>query len=116
MNLKKYFHDRFVLLMLTINSFLTLLITASILLRLGDTNDIYIKSYRGNLGLSGYEAGGLGQILSFIIFAGFVLVMQFVLSLKVYHLRKQVAWTVMILSSLLLILSLIIANALLELR
>ena len=116
MNLKKYFHDRFVLLMLTINSFLTVLVTASILLRLGDTSDIYIKSYRANLGLNGYSAAGLDQILSFIVFAAFVLVAQFVLSLRLYHLRKQAAWAVMIMSSLLLVLSLIVANALLQLR
>jgi hypothetical protein len=115
-NYKKYFHDRFVLLMLTINSFLALFITASILLRLGDTSDVYIKSYRENLGLNGYEAGGLGQILSFIIFAGFILIMQFALSLRIYHLRKQVAWAVMILGGVLLLLSLIVSNALLELR
>jgi hypothetical protein len=116
MNFKKYFHDRFVLLMLTINSFLTLLVVTTVLLRLGDTSDVYIKSYRANLGLNGYEASGLGQILSFIVFAGFILLMQFVLSLRVYHLRKQVAWVVVAMGCLLLILCLIVANALLRLR
>lgn len=115
-HLKKYFHDRFVLLMLTVNIFLTLVITALILLRLGDTGNSYIQAYRSNLGLNAYKVGGVGQILSFIVFAFSVLAGQFLISLHFHSIRRPASWIVMILAMLLLILCLIVSNALLRLR
>lgn len=115
-HLKKYFHDRFVLLMLTINVFITLVIATLILLRLGDTGSSYIQSYRQNLGLNAYEVGGVGQIISFVVFAFAVLAGQFFVSLRLHSIRQHASWTVMILAMLLLILCLIVSNALLRLR
>ncbi len=115
-NTHKYFHDRFVLLMLTINVFLTLVCVATILFRLGDTGGSYIQSFRANLGLNAYSAGGLGQIVSFGVFSVAVLVGQTFLSLKLHPIRKQAAWIVMLMAALLLVLSTIISNALLQLR
>lgn len=116
LHLKKYFHDRFVLLMLTINIFLTLVITASILLRLGDTGNSYIQSYQANLGLNAYKVGGVGQILSFIVFAFTVLIGQFLISLHFHSIRRHASWIIMVLAMLLLILCLIVSNSLLRLR
>lgn len=113
---KKYFHDRFVLLMLTLNFFLAFVTAAVIFLRLGDTSTPYIESYRQNLGLNAYSVGGAGQIISFAAFSALVMVGQFFISLKLHRIRKHAAWAVMLLASLLLILSLIVSNALLELR
>ena len=115
-NPKKYFHDRFVLLMLTINIFLTFVIVAMILFRLGDTNNSYIQAYRSNLGLNAYSVGNVGQIISFAVFAVAVLVGQFIISLRLHAIRKHAAWTIMLMSMLLLILCLIISNRLLSLR
>lgn len=115
-NPKKYFHDRFVLLMLTINVFLAFVTVAMILLRLGDTSTSYIQSYRENLGLDAYSVGGASQIISFAVFSVLVLIGQFLISLQLHHIRKHASWTIMILGGLILMLSLIVSNALLELR
>lgn len=115
-HLKKYFHDRFVLLMLTINIFLTLIIAAVVLLRLGDTGNSYIQAYRSNLGLNAYKVGGVGQILSFIAFAVLVLAGQFLISLHFHTVRRHASWIIMILAMLLLILCLVVSNSLLRLR
>lgn len=113
---RKYFHDRFVLVALTINVFLTLLAIAFVTLNLGDTGSSYIQSYRSNLGLNAYQVGNVGQIISFAVFSVAVLVGQFVISLKFYGIRKHVSWIIMVLGMLLLVLSLIVSNALLQLR
>lgn len=115
-HLKKYFHDRFVLLMLTINIFLTFVTVATILLRLGDTGNSYIQAYRGNLGLNAYQVGGVGQIISFAAFSIGTLVAQAVISARFYAIRKHASWIVMVMGALLLLLSLIVVNSLLELR
>lgn len=115
-NPKKYFHDRFVLLMLTVNVFLTFLTIATTLLRLGDTSNNYIQSYRANLGLNAYSAGGVEQAVSYVIFALIIFGGQLFLSLKLHSVRKAVSWLVMLFAALLLLLSLIISNALLGLR
>ncbi len=113
---KKYFHDRFVLLMLTVNIFIAFVTVATILLRLGDTGNSYIQAYRSNLGLNAYQVGSLGQIVSFIVFSVSVLVGQFFISLKFHSIRKHASWMIMIFGGVLLVLSLIVSNALLQLR
>jgi hypothetical protein len=115
-NPKKYFNDRFVLLMLTVNIFLAFVCVAMILLRLGDTSNSYIQAYRSNLGLNAYSVGDVGQIISFAVFSIAVLVGQLFISMKMYSIRKEVAWMVLILAGLLLFLSLIVSNSLLQLR
>lgn len=115
-NTHKYFHDRFVLLMLTINIFLTFVCVATILLRLGDTGNSYIQSYRANLGLNAYSAGNIGQIISFAVFAVTVLIGQTIISLKLHSIRKHVSWIAMVMAMLLLVLCTIVSNALLQLR
>ncbi len=113
---RAFFHDRFVLLLLTINSFLLALVIISILLRLGDPSEGYIVQYRANLGLDGYKAGGIGEILSFIAFAVIVYGFQLGLGLKMYHLRKRVTHIILLLTLLLLTLTLIVSFSLLGLR
>lgn len=115
-NPKLYFHDRFVLFMLTVNSFLTILVVAGILLRLGNTGTTYIESYRPSLGLNAFNSGDVTQILSFAVFAILVLGGQLFISMRLHHIRKHASWIVMVLASLLLVLALIISNALLQLR
>lgn len=113
---RRYIHDRFVLFFLAVNAFLTLAVIVTIALKLGDTGEGYIQQYRSNLGLNGYRSGGVGEILSFMVFAVIVFVFQIVFSYKIYDIKKQAAWAIVVLSSLLLILALLISGALLELR
>ena len=115
-NSKNYFHDRFVLLILTINVFLTFVVVAMILLRLGDTSNSYIESFRANLGLNAYSVGGIGQIISFAVFAVGVLAGQFLISVRLHAIRKHASWIVMLMATLLLVLCLVISDSLLTLR
>jgi hypothetical protein len=115
-HVRKYFHDRFVLLMLTVNIFLAVICVVMILLRLGDTGSSYIQSYRSNLGLNAYSVGDVKEIISFAAFSLIVLVGQFFISMKLHPIRKHASWIVMVLAGILLILSLVISNALLQLR
>lgn len=114
---KKYFHDRMVLLLLSTNTFVTLLASILILLRLdGGRTDGYIVQYRANLGLSAFKTGDASTLISFIVFAGLVLLFHTLMSIKVYHVRRQFSVSVLAMGLLLLVLVLIVSNALLVLR
>lgn len=112
---KNYFHDRIVLLLITVNTFLTLLAGVLVVLNM-DFNrpDGYIVQYRANLGLSAYKAGSSLVILSFIGFALAVMALHTLLSMKMYTHRRTFAITMLGLGTLLLIITLFVSNALLE--
>lgn len=113
---RKFFHDRFVLFLLTINGFLTLVSVVVILLRLGGSEDNYIQSFRSNLGLSAITVGGVGEMITFALFAVGIFAASIFLGLQFHRVRQSSAWIVMLLTTLLLILNLIVVNALLDLR
>jgi hypothetical protein len=114
---KNYFHDRTVLLLLSINTFLALLGSALIVLRLDTSRpDGYIVQYRANLGLSAFKSGDSSALLSFVLFALLVLAFHTILSMRVYHVRKHFSIAVLAMGLLLLTLSTIVSNALLVLR
>lgn len=115
-HLKKFFHDRFVLLMLTVNLFLAFIAVTLILLNLGDTSNSYIQSYRANLGLNAYKVGGVEHIISFVVFTVMVLVGHFIISLRLHSIRRHASWAIMLLAALLLILCILVSNSLLRLR
>lgn len=111
---KNYFHDRLVLLLLSVNTFLTVLVSVVTLLRLksGNTEGI-IGQYHANLGrLSAFEPGSALTLVSFIGFALLVLVLHTVLSMRTYHRRREYAVTILWMGLILLILLLIVSNAL----
>jgi len=114
---KKYFHDRVVLLMLSVNTFLVILNSILILLRLDSSRtDSYIVEYRASLGLGAYQAGGSGAFFGFIIFSLVVLVFCILLSMRIYDNGRNYGVVILGMSSLLLVLTLIVSNALLMLR
>jgi len=113
---RKFFHDRVVLFLLTINGFLTAVSIAVILLRLGGAGDSYIHSYRSNLGLSAVTVGGVSEVISFVLFAGGLFVVHLFFAMQFHKIRVVSGWVVMIMTALLLIINLIVANALLDLR
>ena len=115
-NTRKFFHDRFILFLLTINSFLTVVSVAVILFRLGGAQDTYIHSFRSNLGLSAITVGGIAEMVAFVLFALGVFVIHIFMALEFHKIRRTSAWVVMLLTTLLLVLNLIVANALLDLR
>lgn len=111
---KKYFHDRFVMLLISVNVFLALLCAVLVLFRLdAGGSDVYIIQYRANLSLSGFKRGGASALLSFVVFSFLILVVHIVLSMRVYPVRRQFAITILAMGTLLLSLSIIVSNALL---
>ncbi len=114
---KNYFHDRVVVLLLSVNTFLALLGSVLVLFRLdGGGSDVYIVQYRANLGLSAFKRGGPEPLVSFVVFGLLVLAVHTILSIRVYPVRRQFAVAILALGTLLLCLSIIVSNALLILR
>lgn len=113
---KKYLNDKIVLLFVSINIFLTLLTIILIALRLGGGHSSYIVQYRANLGINAFKTGSVLDLLSFVLFAILVLVAHVGLSIKTYHIHRQLAVTILGLGMLLLVLAIIVSNALLVLR
>lgn len=116
-NPKKYFHDHFILLLLSVNAFLALAGSIFILVRLSTSHgNSYIVQYRPSLGISTYQPGSVLELLSFVAFALLVLIIHVFLSLRVYSIHRQLAIAILSLGILLLVLTIIISNALLTLR
>jgi hypothetical protein len=111
---KKYFHDRFVLFLLTINSFLVLVVLATVVFRLGDTSTLYVKQYQPNLGIDATTPGSVSDMLAFPIFAAIVFGIFSVFALKMYAIHKRYAWVLLLLATLLLLLTLTISYKLLS--
>jgi hypothetical protein len=114
---KKYFHDHFVLLLLSVNAFLAVAGSIFILLRLSTSHgNGYIVQYRSSLGINAFKTGSVVDLLSFIAFAALVLAVHTFLSLRAYQIHRQLAIAILSLGILLLTLTIIISNALLVLR
>ena len=114
---KNYLHDKLVLLLLSANIFLGFLCAILVFLRLniGQGED-YIVQYRSNLGISAFEHGGLAEVLSFVLFALVVVVANTTLSIKTYHIRRELSLSVLGAGVILLILAIIVSNALMVLH
>ena len=114
---KKFFYDRLVLVLITINSFFALAGSLFLLLRLdGGDDGSYIISYRSNLGLDAFRAGTTIDFIYFVIVAAFILLFHTYIAMRMYESRKYFAISVLSLGTLLLALIIIVTNALLVLR
>lgn len=111
---KNYFHDRLVLLLLSINTFLAILVTVLAILRLTGSNaENIVSQYHANLGLYAFKsAGAVSTFISLICFAVLVLVLHTILSMKMYHRRREYSVVVLWMGLVLLVLLLIVSNAL----
>ncbi len=111
---KKYFHDRIILLLLSIDAFLALAGGAFILLRVKlDPSVTYAIQYRERLGIRAFTKGSYIEIVSFAIFSVAVLLFHFYLSKKAYPIRRHFSILILGMGVLLLALSIIVSNALL---
>ncbi len=110
---KRYIHDRVILLLLSISTFLVLLGSLLIALRLGGRNNGYIVQYRANLGISAFKTGSAWQLLSFIGFMLVVLVVNTMLSIRAYNIRREYATTILGMGLLLIVMAIVVSNALL---
>ena len=112
---KKYLHDKLILLLVSSNVFLAFVCAILVFLRLnvGQSADGYIVEYRSNLGISAFKAGNVTGILSFVVFAVLIVILNIILSVRMYHIRKQLSVAVLAAGVLLLLLTIIVSNALL---
>jgi hypothetical protein len=114
---KKYFHDHLVLLLLSVNVFAAVAGSIFILIRLSASHgNSYIVQYRPSLGADAFRTGTVTDLLAFVAFAALVLVAHTLLSLRAYHIHRQLALAILSLGILLLVLTVIVSNALLMLR
>lgn len=114
---KSFFHDRVVLLFISLNTFLALIGSLLIFLRLdGGRSTTYIIQFRSNLGLSAYRSGSMMAFIGFVLFFVFVLVFHTLLSARLYTHRRQYAFIMLGMGFLLLVLGIVVSNALLVLR
>jgi hypothetical protein len=115
---KKYLHDKLILLLVSLNLFLAFLCSMLVLLRLGSGQggDGYIVQYRANLGISAFKTGSVTAMVGFIGFVVLVAALNILLSVRAYHLRRELSLTLLGLGALLLLLAIIVSNALLVLR
>ncbi len=117
MNSKRYLHDRFVLSMVTAMSILVVVGLSSVLLRFDSgKNPTTVAEYRQSLSSSGYIAGTPIDIYLMGIFIILVAVMALVLSRKIYSIRRFVSYFLLAGTNFLLILTIIVSNALINLQ
>lgn len=113
---KQYLHDRFLLLLNSVNLFLALLLALLTLLRLDASHSNYIVQYRANVTIDAFKSGSSSEFYGFVLFGILVLVFHALISLRAYQIHRQLAAVVLSLGTLLLVLALIVSNALLVLR
>ncbi len=117
---KKFYHDHYILLLLTVNVFLFLAVAVFVIVRLsGLHSSSYIVQCRNcsdPTATNKYLVGGVSGLLSFIVFSFIVLTANTALSLKSYNIHRQLAITLLSLGILLQVLTLAVSNALLVLR
>ena len=114
---KNYLHDKFVLLLLTFNAFLTFLCATLVIWRISNgQTGVYIIQRRANLGIDQYTQGNVIPILSFVLFALVILVLHTILSARAYSIQRELSLVVLGLGSVLLLAAIIVSNALLALH
>ncbi|HSX43996.1 MAG TPA: hypothetical protein VLE69_01715 [Candidatus Saccharimonadales bacterium] len=113
-NQNRFIHDRLILLLLSVSTFLVILGSLLIGLRLGNgQGGGYIVQYRSNLGISAFKTGGQIELLAFIVFMVLVLVLHTLVSIRAYRVRREYAATVLGMGLLLIVMAIVVSNALL---
>jgi len=112
---RAYFHDRLILLLLSINTFLAAALVITSLLAINDSDSGFIREYRSDLGLDGFKAGGIKDIIAFAVFAAILYVFQLWTSRKIHHIRRHLSLIILLLAMIVYIFALLVLNALLGL-
>lgn len=110
-----YFHDRVVLFLLTVNTFVFFVYLIFVLLNFEADGNYFIQ-YRAGASIDEYKSGGTVDILAFPIFASIVYIAQFFVSKKIYLEQKHASWAVMLSSILILVMTFLTTWALFKLH
>lgn len=112
---KRYIHDRVVLTLLSINTFFASLIAVKVIVSLtSNGTKLRVIEHRPSLGLSANTAGSTTQMIAFVIFPLAILLFHTILSIRVYHIRRNFAHVVLAMGTLLILLSGIVSYYLLQ--
>lgn len=101
---KNYFHDRGLLLVLSLNVFLAFSTLVLLVFRLSGSHSIPYIAYRQNqFGNSVYTAANSSwQLLIFGVFALLVLGLNMLLSMRMYRIHRQLSVVVLVMGTILL--------------
>lgn len=114
---KKYIHDRLILALLTLMAILLVIGVSLVLLRFDPSrNPTTTAAYRPNITGTQYQSGKPIDIYSMAIFMIVTSVGALFLSIRTYTVRRFVAVFILASTVFLLILSTIVANALISLQ
>ncbi len=113
---KKFFHDRVVLLLATAMAILVTVGVLSVLIRFDvSKNPTIVVAWRTNISGSSYQSGKPIDLYSLAIFMVITAAAAIFLGNKMYALRRSMSLFILASADLLLILSVIVANALISL-
>jgi len=119
-NPKQYFHDHFVLLLLSVNAFLAVAGSIFVLVSLSSghstTYIVQCRDCSNPDAVNKFTNGSVVNLLSFVVFMLLVLATHAILSFRTYRIHRQAAIFILSLGILLLLMSIIVANSLLVLR
>lgn len=111
---KNYLHDRIVLLLLSVNAFLTLMGTVLIFWQMSSgRGNTYLVTFRDLGGIPIYRYGKAADFFAFVLLLFFLLVLHAALSAKVYAHHRSYALSILGLGTLLSILTIIVSTSLL---
>lgn len=114
---KKFFHDHWVLLLLSVNAFLALAVaiytSTSLLARQSTTYFVQCRKC-GSDDIDQFIVGNITGLLSFIVISVIIMAVHTVLAKRTYKLRRSFSLTILWLGVLLQILSLLIIYSLLS--
>ena len=112
---RKYFHDRLVLLLVSVNLFVTLAASLLVLLKIDSgRNAGYIIQYRSNLGIGAPKAGSFSEIVAFVVFGLIIMLTHTFLSFRIYKSNRYVSLMILALALVLLVLQVVVSGALLR--
>lgn len=110
---KNFFHDRYVLILLALNSVLVLYVALFIMLKVDPAaGTTHIVQYRANLGIDKYKSGSIDEVRIMSVFAAVQYVFGWILSMRLYAHRRYLSLTVLALAFLVLVLTLVVSNSL----
>lgn len=114
---KKFLHDRLVLMLVTLIAILLAIGVTTVFVRFDiSKNPTTIVAWRPNISGSSYQSGRPIDIYSLAFFMVITALSSVTLAARLYPLRRSISLFILASASFLLILSAIVANALISLQ
>ncbi len=114
---RKFLHDRVVLILITILAAFTAIGVSSVFIRFDvSKNPTTTAAYRQNLVGVYYQSGKPIDIYALAIFMVFTAAAAIVLAYRTHTLRRQIAIFLLASANFLLVLSIVVANALISIQ